>query len=174
MATSKAAKNKSTKKRAVKSPALKLTVTEARAAAVNTSVLATLFSVSTRYIATLHSEGMPRNPDNSYPLAECIRWRVDRADNRKPKTGDARTRKEEAQAEMYEIKAKLMRGELVEITEVERREESRARQLNTYLTESFMRNLKEFENLTVNKLRVKFDEFIHKMMDAYIGEKQHA
>lgn len=148
---------------------LKLTAAEIQSISVNQTVIAGFFGVSTRYIATLTGEGLPRNPDNSFPLAECIQWRINRG-SKVEKASSAKERKDDAQATWWQLKSDKEKELYVEKAERDRVLESRMIQLKTYLTESFMRNLREFENQKLDRLKILMSEFIEKMILAYIRD----
>jgi phage terminase Nu1 subunit (DNA packaging protein) len=94
---------------------------------VNAVELASLFGITDRAVRALGREGLPRNPDGSYPLGPAIRWYVAR------KTAptallEARTRKETAAAKKAELELARMCKELMTVQGYER-----------VVNESFMR-----------------------------------
>jgi hypothetical protein len=131
---------------------------------------AAAFRVTQTVLKHWTEDGCPRNPDNTYSLANVIEWvwRKREAeiigdggiDNLK----DQKTRKEIEKLECVIAKYK---EENISRTEVETMAAARASSLSTFLEKSGMKNLNYFANKSREELETIWIEFIRQAMEAY-------
>ncbi len=76
--------------------------------------IANLLGVSQRYISTLVDQGMPKNADGSYPLAECINWRFDGTDKKNLRDEKTAVEIEILKNKLADLEAKTVSVELHE------------------------------------------------------------
>lgn len=135
---------------------------------VSATVCGKFFEVDRVTIYRWRDLGMSTTRSGLYDLPACVRWKIEKESQVSTKAStDSKDRKDSLQADIYEEKLKEIRKESVSRVYHEAVLESRARQLKTFLTDSFLRNVHEFEMLPAEKLRVLFLEFVVKLLKVY-------